>query len=354
MNACRVQAPPSIEHWSSPQDELLSLVPDGERGRHAGLVLQEPVSPELALVDPALAERERVQLAPPGWFRPAGARIELRPVAAPAAIRTEPSTAAATREEGAAAERPGHAPSASPCHWGGEHGKRHRELLRPLVRDTHDDAVAASELVSEPSRSPTPLPRPRRQTLISIATAALLVAGGGGLLWVAAEQTPPVGFEAPPGASKPRLVPAVSIPEPPATSPPPTTPTAPPPPAPKASPGTVKPKPVPSVAVPARPATPPPPHVAERPAPAASESRMFAWGPVDGASGYELELRRGSRRVLLTRTREPRVTVDGTWRHAGQTFRFEPGSYRWYVWPLRPDGTRGDATIVNARLVVRP
>jgi hypothetical protein len=86
--------------------------------------------------------------------------------------------------------------------------------------------------------------------------------------------------------------------------------------------------------------------------PAPASSRTLAWAPVDGVSGYQVELFRNSRRVLSERTRQPRLSVGGSWRHEGETFSFEPGSYWWYVWPVRQDGSRGGVAIVRARLVI--
>jgi hypothetical protein len=73
---------------------------------------------------------------------------------------------------------------------------------------------------------------------------------------------------------------------------------------------------------------------------------------VDGVIGYQVELFRNSQRVLSQRTRQPRLVVGATWRHDGRTVSFEPGSYWWYVWPVRQDGSRGGVAVVRARLVI--
>jgi hypothetical protein len=67
-----------------------------------------------------------------------------------------------------------------------------------------------------------------------------------------------------------------------------------------------------------------------------------------------VELFRGSERVLQERTTEPRLDIGPTWRHAGKTFSLKPGSYLWYVWPLRQGGERGEVATVRAKLVIGP
>jgi hypothetical protein len=91
---------------------------------------------------------------------------------------------------------------------------------------------------------------------------------------------------------------------------------------------------------------------APRPAPS---PRTFVWVPVKGADAYEVQFFRGSRRVLLTRTSQPRlVLLTGRAGGPGRRFFLAPGAYRWYVWPLFRTASsvrRGDA-VVQAKLVV--
>lgn len=84
---------------------------------------------------------------------------------------------------------------------------------------------------------------------------------------------------------------------------------------------------------------------------ASSEPRRFAWAPVDGAVGYRLELFRGDRQVFETRTKQPVYELSTRWRHNGQTETLTTGEYRWYVWPLLANGQSG-AAVVQARLTV--
>jgi hypothetical protein len=58
-----------------------------------------------------------------------------------------------------------------------------------------------------------------------------------------------------------------------------------------------------------------------------SASRAFAWSPAAGAVHYEVEFYRADRRILAKRTSVPRLVV-----------RLVPGVYRWYVWPVYASG----------------
>jgi len=84
---------------------------------------------------------------------------------------------------------------------------------------------------------------------------------------------------------------------------------------------------------------------------ASSEPRRFAWAPVDGAVGYRLELFRGDNQVFETRTKQPVYQLATRWRHNGQTETLTTGEYRWYVWPILANGQSG-AAVVQASLTV--
>lgn len=81
------------------------------------------------------------------------------------------------------------------------------------------------------------------------------------------------------------------------------------------------------------------------------ELRRFAWAPVKGASGYRVEIHRGSSRVFVRETRKPEVAVPRTWRLDGRTHRLRPGEYRWYVWPI-VSGRRAARAVVQASLSI--
>ena len=79
--------------------------------------------------------------------------------------------------------------------------------------------------------------------------------------------------------------------------------------------------------------------------------RRFAWAPSAGASGYHIELFRGSKRIFRANTRKPQIVIPRRWRLGGRAHQLQPGAYRWYVWP-RVAGRRTSKAIVRARLVV--
>ena len=88
------------------------------------------------------------------------------------------------------------------------------------------------------------------------------------------------------------------------------------------------------------------------PPPAATEEpKRFAWAPVNGAVGYRFELFRGDKQVLDVRTTAPAYELPARWRHAGRNQTLTKGDYRWYVWPLRSSGP-GAVAVVQARLRV--
>jgi hypothetical protein len=84
---------------------------------------------------------------------------------------------------------------------------------------------------------------------------------------------------------------------------------------------------------------------------AAAEPRRFAWAPVDGAVGYRLELFRGNEQVLVARTKLPAYELAPRWRHGGHDESLTGGSYRWYVWPVLPSGP-ADTAVVQANLTI--
>jgi hypothetical protein len=84
----------------------------------------------------------------------------------------------------------------------------------------------------------------------------------------------------------------------------------------------------------------------------ATTVRTLAWAPVAGATGYELELFRGSRRVLVQRTTRPRLTLPERWRHGGRLVELEPGRYRWNVWALGSGGKLEARPVVRAQILI--
>jgi hypothetical protein len=79
--------------------------------------------------------------------------------------------------------------------------------------------------------------------------------------------------------------------------------------------------------------------------------RRFAWAPVAGASGYEIQFFRGERQVLRRRLTATTFELPRRWRHAGHWASLVPGSYRWYVWAVR-GGQRDDRAVIQSRMSV--
>ena len=107
----------------------------------------------------------------------------------------------------------------------------------------------------------------------------------------------------------------------------------------KAATGTAKAKPAQTQPKPKTPAAAPP------------EPRRFAWAPVEGATGYHVELFRGNDRVLAEETKQPVLELGPSWRYEGRVVRLTAGDYRWYVWPVTKSG-RATQAVVQAKLSV--
>ena len=85
--------------------------------------------------------------------------------------------------------------------------------------------------------------------------------------------------------------------------------------------------------------------------PKAPTPRRFVWAPAARASGYDVAFFRGSSVVFSARTTRPEVSLPASWMRGGRRQTFEPGAYRWYVWPV-VSGRRASEAIVQAKLVV--
>jgi hypothetical protein len=82
-----------------------------------------------------------------------------------------------------------------------------------------------------------------------------------------------------------------------------------------------------------------------------ANGRRFAWAPIAGASGYHIELFRGSALVFRADSAKPQIVIRRRWRLGGRQQQLKPGTYRWYVWPLVAGRRKAKAT-VQAKLVV--
>ena len=64
----------------------------------------------------------------------------------------------------------------------------------------------------------------------------------------------------------------------------------------------------------------------------------LAWKAVANARFYNVQLFRGSKKILSTWPKGATLRLARTWVYEGKRQRLVPGLYRWYVWPAR--GTR--------------
>ena len=64
-----------------------------------------------------------------------------------------------------------------------------------------------------------------------------------------------------------------------------------------------------------------------------SSAPLLRWTAVRTASYYNVQLYRGSRKVLSSWPRATRLKLRARWTFAGRPQRLVPGVYRWYVWP---------------------
>jgi hypothetical protein len=71
-----------------------------------------------------------------------------------------------------------------------------------------------------------------------------------------------------------------------------------------------------------------------------SSPPMLRWVAVPGASYYNVQLYRGSRKVLSAWPRESRLGLRTQWRFGGRSEKLLPGAYRWFVWPGRGPRSR--------------
>jgi hypothetical protein len=231
--------------------------------------VEDPISPELALVDPELARAARALL--PG-HPPAAA------ISSPPAPRVRPA---------------------------------------PVSPET--------DTFEEPAPRPA---RRRRRRAAQVGLAGLVLAGGALAGWLLADRTESQTGEAVTPTTRPAT-----------TSPPTSEPTG----------RTATTAARQTASTPATSASAP-----TRKTPAAVPAgRTFAWAPFRGASEYEFQLFRGGNRVFRARVAAPRLELPGRWRRAGRIERLEPGTYRWYVWPVSSrTGRQATVALVQAQLVV--
>jgi hypothetical protein len=66
--------------------------------------------------------------------------------------------------------------------------------------------------------------------------------------------------------------------------------------------------------------------------PLAALNPALRWGPVRGASYYNVQLFRGSKRIYAAWPAVHQVGLAASWKWAGRVYRLTPDRYRWYVW----------------------
>jgi hypothetical protein len=84
---------------------------------------------------------------------------------------------------------------------------------------------------------------------------------------------------------------------------------------------------------------------------------VLRWRAVSGAGYYNLQLYRGTKKVLSAWPRGNQVRLRGRWRFAGRQVRLVPGVYHWFVWPGRGPRSRpsyGQLLGRNSFVVVGP
>jgi hypothetical protein len=72
---------------------------------------------------------------------------------------------------------------------------------------------------------------------------------------------------------------------------------------------------------------------ATKPPPAATQDKL-AWAPAPGATAYDIDLLRGSKRVFHVRTHQTSIIVAVRRGARGPAGSLPPGHYQWIVWPV--------------------
>jgi hypothetical protein len=66
--------------------------------------------------------------------------------------------------------------------------------------------------------------------------------------------------------------------------------------------------------------------------PLAAQNPILRWRRVRGATYYNVQLFRGSKRIYAAWPTLPQADLPTTWKWSGHHFRLTPGRYHWYVW----------------------
>jgi hypothetical protein len=294
------------------------------------LAADDVVSPELALVDPDLAARERERLtehADTLRRRSANGQLPSTPTSVPTPVPT-PIPALRFVPAPSVVRTPAPMPATTPA----------RDGIRPSPRTSRDESAEAARRLDELAAHASEPPRsivhrlPRVLALLAVASVGLILA-----FLLTDRQLGQQEAAATDGPAQ-----AEETGAPPSTEPVDQ--------APRSSTEPAEPPPSPA------PVDEPPPSSTDQETtsarePASSRPQRFAWAPEAGASAYHVELFLRSTRIFAANTPRPEITIPGAWTFGGKRHRFEPAEYRWYVWPV-VDGNRTTSAVVQARLVV--
>ena len=69
---------------------------------------------------------------------------------------------------------------------------------------------------------------------------------------------------------------------------------------------------------------------------------LLSWTPVRSATYYNVQLYRGSHKVLSAWPAKARLRLGRTWVYKGNRFRLRKGVYRWWVWPAFGPRSKGN------------
>jgi hypothetical protein len=68
---------------------------------------------------------------------------------------------------------------------------------------------------------------------------------------------------------------------------------------------------------------------------------LFLWSGVPRASYYNVQVFRGSHKVLSAWPSKARLRMRSRWSYQGRSFRLRRGGYRWWVWPAFGPRSKG-------------
>jgi hypothetical protein len=86
---------------------------------------------------------------------------------------------------------------------------------------------------------------------------------------------------------------------------------------------------------------------------AAPSGRDFAWVPAPRAASYLVQFYRGRREIFRAQPRRPRLVLPGQWSFKGHEYRLVPGRYRWSVRPRLRGSQAYGSPIVRAKLLIQ-